>query len=155
MRKQVLPTVSYAPADNVPGCLAVFDREASLLVINLDKPNDYSGEFIDTGRLSISLDSGMALEDMELKFSTSDVERIDRLEFPTAIPVRLCFEPDAGLFGIEERFRTNHGMDLVHVIFADAEEDEILHLLIADGLALDVTAENELVGIWIKNVTIR
>ncbi|MCK5267920.1 MAG: hypothetical protein KAR07_07125 [Spirochaetes bacterium] len=82
MIKHDLPCLEYNKTDKVPGSISILDRENSLLIINLEKPNDYCGEFIDSERVSISLDSVRAIEDIEIKFSRSDVHINDNIVFP-------------------------------------------------------------------------
>ena len=156
MQDEKLPIVEYKPAEAVPDSIAIYDREASLLVVNLDKPNDYSGEFVDSGIVSISLDSEMAIEDFELKFCTQDCVIDDSLALPDAvIPAKVSFLSDHGSLDLHENLTTNNNRDLVRIWCREVPAENLLHLKVAGGVVLDVTLENELVGIWVSNVVVR
>lgn len=155
MSEPSLPCIQFSRAESLPDSLAIFDREASLLVVNIEKPNDYSGEFVDSGRVCFSLDSEMMIEDFELKFSTSDAAISDDLVLPECVDARVSFVRDCGSLALEEDIRTNNAMNLVHIKYKDEEEDNLLHLRVASGIVLDVTLENQMVGIWISGIVIR
>jgi hypothetical protein len=156
MQDEKLPIVEYSPVDRIPDSIAIYDREASLLVVNLDKPNDYSGEFIDSGIVSISLDSDMAIEDFELKFCTQDCTIDDSLVLPPErINAKVSFLSGHGSLELHEYLSTNNNRDLVHIWCKDVGDEDLLHLCVASGVVLDVTLENELVGIWVSNVKVR
>jgi len=155
MSEKELPMVSYTAAETVPENTAIFDRDANLIVVNLDKPNDYSGEFINSGRICISLDSKMMIEDLEVKFSTSDVEVDDGLSFPEGIVSSVVFEDSYISVERDDVIRTTNSREVVHILFEEAAEEEILHLKVAEGIIFDVSLDNRLMGIWLNQIILR
>ena len=149
-----LPVISYERAENIPDSKAIFDREASVLIVNLEKPNDYSGEFINSELLCISLDSEMMIEDLELKFSTSDIKKLNGVAFPAAIPAAVKFVESFVTTEQVAEVYSDIDLSCVHVEYAGAEEDELLHLQVAGGIVFDVSLDNRLLGVWIKDVIV-
>ena len=137
MIKHDLPCLEYNKTDKVPGSISILDRENSLLIINLEKPNDYCGEFIDSERVSISLDSVRAIEDIEIKFSRSDVHINDNIVFPEGVMGKATFLDGNEDIKIKEVIESNSSMDIVHISFAANSKDEIIHINIANGIILD------------------
>jgi len=149
-----LPLVSYQRAEAVPASRAIFDREASVLIVNLEKPNDYSGEFINSELLCISLDSEMMMEDLELKFGTSDIKKLNGIEFPMGIPAGVKFQESYVTTEQVAEVYADIDLSFVHVRYAVAEEEELLHLQVAEGIIFDVSLDNRLLGVWIKDVIV-
>ncbi|MCK5267921.1 MAG: hypothetical protein KAR07_07130 [Spirochaetes bacterium] len=56
---------------------------------------------------------------------------------------------------IKEVIESNSSMDIVHISFAANSKDEIIHINIANGIILDLSLENCLVGVWVKDVVAR
>lgn len=147
-----LPVISFKKADSIPASSAIFDQEGNVLIVNLEKDNDYSGEFINTGLLCISLDSSMMIEDMEIKLSTSDIRRVPGLAFPAGIPAEVRFDESfVTTEKVSELFADND-LSVIHLEYVKVAEEELLHLQVAHGIIFDVSLDNRLLGVWIKDM---
>lgn len=150
-----LPRVEYTAAQGVPDSTAIYDRDGGLIIVNLDKPNDYSGEFINTGLVCISLDSNMVIEDMEIKFSTGEAEVIPNLQVPPGIPATVHFQDSFLEVEQVSSLKTNPDSDLVFVCYEVVSDEEKLCLQVAGGVFFEITLDNRLAGIWVKDLIAR
>lgn len=147
-----LPVISFQKADSIPASTAIFDQEGNVLIINLEKDNDYSGEFINSGLLCISLDSSMMIEDMEIKLSTSDIRRVPGLAFPQGIPAEVRFEESFVTTEKVSDLYADNDLSVIHLEYAKVSADDLIHLQVAGGIIFDVSLDNRLLGVWIKDI---
>lgn len=155
MAEKELPRVEYTAANSIPASTAIYDREGGLIIVNLDKPNDYSGEFINTGLVCISLDSNMVIEDMEIKFSTGEAEVVPGLQLPEGVAATVHFIDSFLEVEQVSSLKTNPEKDLVYVCYEDVAEEEKLCLRVAEGISFEITLDNRLAGIWVKDLIAR
>lgn len=147
-----LPVISFQKADSIPASTAIFDQEGNVLIVNLEKDNDYSGEFINSGLLCISLDSAMMIEDMEIKLSTSDIRRVPGLAFPQGLPAEVRFEESFVTTEKVSELYADNDLSVIHLEYAKVSADDLLHLQVAGGIIFDVSLDNRLLGVWIKDI---
>ncbi len=156
MSKDFLPEIKVDKSEVVTDSKAIFDRDSSLLIVNLDKPNDYSGEFINSGLVCLSLDSAMEVEDLEAKFSLQDATIEEGIKMPEGVSAKISFKESFLSLKVVTDLFTNPEMNLVHIRYSDHyDKDSILHMKIAKNLILDISMDNYLVGIWIDNIQLR
>jgi len=156
MSEKLLPQIELSKTEAITDSNAIFDRDSSLLIVNLDKPNDYSGEFINSGLVCLSLDSNMEVEDLEAKFSVQDATIKEGIKMPEGISAKIAFKKSFLSLKVVTDLFTNPEMDLVHIRYSDHyDEDSIMHMKIADNLILDISMDNYLVGIWINDIKLR
>ena len=147
-----LPVISFQKADSIPASTAIFDQEGNVLIVNLEKDNDYSGEFINSGLLCISLDSAMMIEDMEIKLSISDIRRVPGLAFPQGIPAEVRFEESFVTTEKVSDLYADNDLSVIHLEYAKIPMEDLLHLQVAEGIIFDVSLDNRLLGVWIKDI---
>lgn len=156
MNEELLPEIELTKNDVIIDSKAIFDRDSSLLIVNLDKPNDYSGEFINSGLVCLSLDSNMEVEDLEAKFSIQDATIKENLKIPEGVLAQISFKKSFLSLKVVTDLFTNPEMDLVHIRYSDHyDEDSIMHIKIANNFILDISLNNHLVGIWVNKIQLR
>ena len=154
MDRAELPTLSFEQGGELSEAQVVYDRDNSLIVIALSRENDYSGEFVNIGRVCIALGEKMDAVDVQVQYSPGDAKTVPGLRLPEGLAARLIFAESylqvEDVCGIE----AHPEMSVMHFYFTDPK-DELLHLSLAKNVVFDVTPDDRLAGIWVSGVTQR
>ncbi|HOG65353.1 MAG TPA: hypothetical protein PLD82_07960 [Spirochaetota bacterium] len=155
MERSQLPEVIFERAKTLPVPLIVWDRDSSLLIVSLTEENEYSGEFINTGRVCIALGDLMQAVDIEVNYSPADVTVDPDLAMPEAFAASVRFTDSYLIVDTISQIKVLPDFSLMHLWYTDAPPSEMLHLRIAEHVIFDVTIDNRLAGIWVGNIVQR
>lgn len=155
MERSQLPEVVFERAKTLPVPLIIWDRDSSLLIVSLSEENDYSGEFINTGRVCIALGESMQAVDIEVNYSPSELTVVPDLVMPEGFAALVRFPDSYLIVDTISQMQALPDYSAMHLWYLSLPESEILHLRVAENVIFDVTIDNRLAGIWIGNITQR
>jgi len=147
-----LPKLSYERGGSLSLSLAVYDRDNSLIVVPLGKENDYSGEFINIGRVCIALSESMEAVDMQIPYSSGEGKVVSALALPRGAAARVVFPGSYLLVDDDCSIEVHPEMSVIHLFCSSLSSDTLIHLSIAQNVVFDVTSDNRLAGIWISEI---
>jgi hypothetical protein len=154
-----LPLLAFERVKDVMEPRIVYDRDSSLLVLTLSNENDYSGEFVNIGRVCIALGAKMNAVDVQVQYSSSEAKIVFDLTLPECYAARVTFTDSQLQTGAEDfqgeddcRIEVRPDMSVMHLYFIDFPEKELLRLSPAKNVVFDVTPDNRLAGIWISGI---
>ena len=152
MHRSKLPPLVFERGETISESVIVYDRDNSLLVVSLGSENDYSGEFINIGRVCIALGGSMDAVDMQIQYTPAEAVRVPGLSLPEGFPARVIF-PDSYVL-VEDNCTIELPPDsrAMHLFYADLPANELLHLAVARNVVFDVTIDNRLAGIWVGEI---
>ncbi|MDR2734369.1 MAG: hypothetical protein LBC99_06970 [Spirochaetota bacterium] len=152
MERPNLPLLRYKLCGTVSESDIVYDRENSLLVIALSRENDYSGEFINIGRVCIALGESMDAVDIQIQFSEGETKKVSHLAMPEGQAARVIF-PESSL-PVEDlcSIEVHPDLSVLHFCFADLPPNEALRLSVAQNVVFEVTNEHTLAGLWVSRI---
>jgi len=147
-----LPLLRYEPCRALSESDIVYDRDSSLLVITISKENDYSGEFINIGRVCIALGENMDAVDIQIQFSEGEAKKTPGLAMPEGTAARVFFPesspPSEDICGVE----AHPDLSVLHFSFADIAPVDLLYLAVAQNVVFELTSGHTLAGIWASRI---
>lgn len=155
MERSQLPEVVFEQAKTLPVPLAIWDRDNSLLVVSLSDENDYSGEFINTGRVCIALGEDMQAVEIEISYSPAELTIVPDLVIPEGFSALVRFPVSYLVVDTISQMQALPDYSAMHLWYLNLPKSEILHLRVAENVIFDITIDNRLAGIWIGNITQR
>lgn len=152
MERSQLPEVVFERANELPAPVIIYDRDNSLLVVSLSAENDYSGEFINTGRVCISLGEAMQAVDVQIRYAPGELTINPDLVMPEGFAAKVFFPESYLVVETISEVEALQDMSLMHLWYTKVPDNEVLHLRVAPHVVFDVSIENRLTGIWIGNI---
>jgi len=152
MDRSMLPPLVFKRGDTLAESVIVYDRDNSLLVVALGNENDYSGEFINIGRVCIALGESMNAVDMQIQYSLCEAKRVPGLSIPEGFVARVIFPESYLLVEDTCTIEVHSDESVMHLFYADLPPNELLHLSVARNVVIDVTIDNRLAGIWVGEI---
>lgn len=155
MERSQLPEVVFERAKSLPVPVIIWDRDSSLLIVNLTEENDYSGEFVNTGRVCIALGDAMQAVDIEVNYSPAEVTIVPAIIMPEGFAATVRFPDSYLVVDTISKIEALPDMSAMHLWYTNVPNTEVLHLAVAHNVIFDVSIENRLVGLWIGNISQR